>query len=86
MIKFYTIDGAKSQTDHVAMFCVRNTAGSVDSTTALVTVNQPPSILTQPLAQTIASGQSVTLTTLLGPGKQRRRFDEQPHGDGGHPI
>jgi hypothetical protein len=43
---------------------VSNTAGSIDSSAALVTVNQPPSIVTQPLSQTIPSGQSVTLTVV----------------------
>ncbi len=41
---------------------VSNTADSINSTTALVTVNQPPSIVTQPLTQTLTSGHSVTLT------------------------
>ncbi len=43
---------------------VSNTSGTVDSAAALITVNQPPSIVTQPLNQTIASGQSVTLTVV----------------------
>ncbi len=60
LLSSYTTSTLTSSTS----FWVRasNIAGSVDSTTALVTVNQPPSIVTQPLTQTITSGQSVTLT------------------------
>ncbi len=43
---------------------VSNTVGIVDSAAALITVNKPPSIVTQPLSQAITSGQSVTLTVV----------------------
>ncbi len=43
---------------------VTNTAGSANSTTATVTVNQPPSITTQPASQTINSGQTATLSVV----------------------
>jgi hypothetical protein len=43
---------------------VSNGSGSVDSNPAFITVNHPPSLVTQPLSQTILSGQSVTLTVV----------------------
>jgi hypothetical protein len=45
---------------------ISNGCGSVDSTTAVVTVCAPPSIATQPASTTITSGQSATLTVAAG--------------------
>jgi len=41
---------------------VTNTAGSVTSSNAILTVNLPPSITTQPQSQTIAQGTTATFT------------------------
>ena len=48
---------------------VRNSAGTVDSTTATITISAPPppsatapAVTSQPLSQTISSGQSVTVS------------------------
>ena len=43
---------------------VSNVVGSVNSATAIVTVQTPPTITTQPVGQTINSGQTVTLSVI----------------------
>ncbi len=66
---------------------VSNTAGSIDSDTALVTVKQPPSIVTQPLGQTILSGRSVTLTVgVTGTLPLTYQWYIGSSGDASHPI
>jgi hypothetical protein len=45
---------------------ISNNCGSVDSSTATVTVCAPPSIATQPASTTINSGQSATLSVVAG--------------------
>ena len=41
---------------------VTNVAGSIDSRAALVTINRPPTIASQPASQTVQPGSTVTLT------------------------
>jgi hypothetical protein len=66
---------------------VSNTAGTINSVTALVTVNQPPSIITQPLTQTIIKGQSVTLTVgATGALPLSYQWYIGPSGDTSKPI
>jgi len=43
---------------------VSNAAGSVPSTTAILMVNTPPAITTQPASQTIMAGQNATFTVV----------------------
>src|SRR5438552_6014325 len=50
--------------DNGAQFTVvvSNTAGSVTSSAATLTVNSPPTITTQPASQTVTAGQTATFS------------------------
>src|SRR5439155_304103 len=68
-----------TSTDNGAQFTVvvSNTAGSVTSSVATLTVNSPPTITTQPASQTVTAGQtasfSVTATGTAPLGYQWQR-------------
>ena len=55
---------ATSAGDNGALFSVTvsNSAGSVTSNNAILTVNVPPSIITQPASQTVTAGQTATFS------------------------
>src|SRR5439155_1481914 len=53
-----------TSTDNGAQFTVvvSNTAGSVTSSVATLTVNSPPTITTQPASRTVTAGQTATFS------------------------
>ncbi len=66
---------------------VTNLLGSIDSATAVITLNQPPSITTPPISQTINSGQSVTLTvSATGTLPLNYQWYEGNAGDTSQPV
>ena len=62
----YTIP-ATTFTDNGSQFQVKvsNSAGSVTSNAATLTINVAPSIVTQPLSQTVTAGQTATFTVAV---------------------
>lgn len=66
---------------------VSNTVGTIDSQAALITVNQSPGIVTQPISQTIISGQSVTVSVAAtGTAPLSYQWYVGNSGDAAHPI
>jgi hypothetical protein len=61
-----TITNAQSDNAGTYLVVVSNTAGSVTSTNATLTVNTPPSISQQPQSQTVKSGSTANFSVIAG--------------------
>ncbi len=65
---------------------VRNAAGSVNSSTAVVTVRVPPAILSQPLGTRVAMGSAATLSVAASGTGLAFQWYLGDSGDTAHPV
>ncbi|MBL7998849.1 MAG: immunoglobulin domain-containing protein, partial [Candidatus Kapabacteria bacterium] len=82
----YTIANPTSANSGTYNVIVSNNCGTVTSGNAVLTINTPATISTQPVAQTVCTGATVTLTTAINADATNPTYQWQRNGSDVNPT